>query len=469
MVSKYMAAQILTKSQPAPADWKDNYFKALMELETQERGWMEKQQHLFKAIVHLSDMLYGQESILDQRIEAFRDCFKRSPNDPEIESCIDGIVRAAMTRKGCAPAEQTVEDPTATDALAFRIAEIFEPVLDRIEFPMAFQSRVESVRNELKAVRHSQDLPRVANALSSLIEALQTQSKHELDESKIFLQKLTERLEFLQRGLLHTSESHAQTWSASEELQESIAADVLTLRSGVEKASGLDQLKSAIEHRLENIQSNVKRFVDSEQQRQRESDLTIAKMTKDIQSLTTESCGLKAKLKEADQQVRTDALTNIANRLAFDQRLAQEIAYWERYGGALSLIVLDVDHFKRINDTYGHATGDRVLKTIAAVLKAQIRETDLLARYGGEEFVLLLPNTAGQQAAMMADKLRIKVENNCNFHHQQEWVQITMSCGITEMRVGDTAQAFFERADRHLYQAKAAGRNRCIADPGLAL
>ena len=152
----------------------------------------------------------------------------------------------------------------------------------------------------------------------------------------------------------------------------------------------------------------------------------------------------------------TDGLTGLSNHRAFQERLAEEGGRAARYGTPLSLILLDVDRFKKFNDTYGHPAGDAVLKAVARVLREGARDTDLVARYGGEEFVLLLPLTGQEGAAALAERLRTAVE-------EQPWPlqAVTASFGVATLRLGEEVGTdLVVRADDALYQSKAAGRNR---------
>jgi diguanylate cyclase len=154
-----------------------------------------------------------------------------------------------------------------------------------------------------------------------------------------------------------------------------------------------------------------------------------------------------------------DPLTGVFNRLAFEERIEEEFQRWNRYGNPLSLLVLDIDHFKQVNDTFGHLAGDKALKAVALRLLQNVREVDIVARYGGEEFVVIMPNTDSEAAYRVAEKLR-SVIAGAGFHYRNQPVRITVSCGLAGFREGDTAEDAFRRADDALYGAKQAGRNR---------
>lgn len=156
-----------------------------------------------------------------------------------------------------------------------------------------------------------------------------------------------------------------------------------------------------------------------------------------------------------------DTLTKVYNRNKFNEFFEIEINRVKRYGNTASLVILDLDHFKHFNDTYGHLVGDKVLVKLAETISANIRKTDLFARWGGEEFVLLLPETDLDNAKIMCEKLRHKVEMiECD-----ETERITASFGVTQLHQEDTLKTALDRADRALYEAKKAGRNRVVAAP----
>lgn len=165
------------------------------------------------------------------------------------------------------------------------------------------------------------------------------------------------------------------------------------------------------------------------------------------------------------QESRTDALTNLANRRAFDLEISRTFTQRRRDGQPFSLVIVDIDHFKRINDQYGHMVGDQLLKGISRCLTGALGETDFVARYGGEEFVAILNRTSLGDAMKAAERVRIAIEQN-RFNVGDLDIQITASLGIKEVEPNESEIELMEKTDLALYAAKKDGRNRCFYHDG---
>ena len=165
------------------------------------------------------------------------------------------------------------------------------------------------------------------------------------------------------------------------------------------------------------------------------------------------------------QESITDALTGLRNRRYFDQRISEEVALSTRYKLPLTLMLIDVDHFKKINDTYGHTVGDEVLQTLSKIIQNVVRDSDIVARYGGEEIVIITPNRTKEEAAILAERLREKVEQTkvATIATTQEVVQVTISIGLCSLSpIITDKEALLEESDQSLYLAKKYGRNRVV-------
>ena len=164
------------------------------------------------------------------------------------------------------------------------------------------------------------------------------------------------------------------------------------------------------------------------------------------------------------QYATLDALTNLNNRRQFETRLGQEISITKRQNKPLCAMMIDIDFFKNVNDTYGHAAGDEVLRTVAGIIKQALRESDIPSRYGGEEFAVLLPFTHIEEAEIVGERLRKAVEDTPITINQEtedeKQINVTISMGLAEYDRLETGEALFERADKALYEAKTNGRNQ---------
>lgn len=171
---------------------------------------------------------------------------------------------------------------------------------------------------------------------------------------------------------------------------------------------------------------------------------------------------------EAVRASLTDGLTGAGNRIHLESVMNREVEQAHRYQDALSVLVLDLDHFKRINDEFGHATGDYVLKMVAKTLAANSRCADMTFRFGGEEFVILLNKTASAGAKITAERIRRNIER-LTLHYASKLIPVSVSIGVATLSRGESKEDLLVRADRALYQAKQNGRNQVVvAEPALA-
>ncbi|MBX3272527.1 MAG: GGDEF domain-containing protein [Sandaracinaceae bacterium] len=159
-----------------------------------------------------------------------------------------------------------------------------------------------------------------------------------------------------------------------------------------------------------------------------------------------------------------DPLTKLYNRRALDDRLDADLSHARRHGTPLSVLLLDLDYFKVVNDTYGHLGGDYVLATFAELAQAMVRREDLFARYGGEEFAILCRSTSLAHAASLGERIRAATAA-ARFVHDGRVIPVSVSVGVAAARADDTVEALVERADRALYRAKQEGRNRVVTAP----
>jgi diguanylate cyclase (GGDEF)-like protein len=194
-----------------------------------------------------------------------------------------------------------------------------------------------------------------------------------------------------------------------------------------------------------------------------EVDKRMGRLQQDIDRMKNEVATERQRADILGKEVLIDPLTGVYNRRAYGKRISEELQRYLRHKRPFSMLMLDVDHFKSVNDQYGHAVGDLCLKEIIKRIQPLLRQSDFLARFGGEEFVLLLPETVQSGAVEVAEKLRKCIEKT-EFLHRGKLVPITISIGATQvMSTDQQTDMLFNRVDKAMYRAKAAGRN-CVVE-----
>ena len=219
----------------------------------------------------------------------------------------------------------------------------------------------------------------------------------------------------------------------------------------VERADSLQSLAGAVREMVEESRS-VQSLVSQTQERLQTEHSRASELEAKVRELEGE-------LRRLSDEVSTDALTQVANRRGLMQAFEVERAKLDRDGGELSVGLLDIDNFKKLNDTLGHAAGDEALKWLATNVRDSLRPVDRVARYGGEEFVVVLPGTPVAEAQQVLTRLQRGLSESVFLHNEQR-VFVTFSAGVTAYRMGERLEEALERADEALYEAKRSGKNR---------
>jgi diguanylate cyclase len=343
------------------------------------------------------------------------------------------------------------------------VREILIRLLERLSLPEDLIERVEAIRDEIEHTAETDSWDAILEKIADLIQAVRIQTQKEKQGIEDFLLQLSERLQEVDRQLAGSEQYYDDSFAAGEQLDSAVKKGISGIENSVREATDLNQIKQLVQSHIDTVLMFMDKHRSAEQQRYEKAKAEISAMNDRLKEMESESESLRSRLRDERNQAQTDALTGIPNRLAYEERLQQEIARCKRFQTPLVLSIWDVDNFKGVNDTYGHKAGDKVLRTIARKLAGSIRETDFIARYGGEEFVHLMTGTELQECIAVADKLRAMIEAT-GFHFRSEAVTITVSCGLAQFRDDDSVDAWFERADKALYKAKQSGRNRCITE-----
>lgn len=503
-------------------DWKSKYFDSLQQLEDKESTWNDLENLLRKAISRLAISAKGIDKRLDKVLKSIQ-THSRNKKDHALESDLEEL-SSVLAKIDDQSADTAIISPDSAPAKSTTDSNFHEyliQLLDRLNRQNQWRTELNALKQQLPALPLDQAIDQLADILSQGISPQQRQEKSSLQDVLLTLVEKIElshgnsdRLSVIKERL--DSEFNDQNWDnylddilaeirviihgitdEKVELESLIVdvtrqlneiSDVLTdehsanligrqetqrlqsmmdesvdnIQQSVDSISDIQLLKSSINDNLVNIRQGVEVFVRKDDQRFHQSEQRNQKLQQQIKLMEQESGQLKQKLNENRKKLLFDTLTGARSRLSYDELLNQELSRWARYQETFSFAILDIDHFKKINDQYGHNAGDKALQIVARMMASQIRKTDFLFRIGGEEFVLLLPKTSLEHAQPLVEKIRIAV-GKAGFHFKQQKVQISLSAGLTAILSGDNAESIYERADAALYQAKNSGRDQLVA------
>jgi len=233
------------------------------------------------------------------------------------------------------------------------------------------------------------------------------------------------------------------------------------IESVVSDSQQLDELKEQAKQHLDKMQASLKASAAAEQKEQAATINMMKKMQERVVALEAEASSYKQKLFTQRVAALSDQLTKLPNRMAYEEKAQFEVQRAQKTGSPLCIAIIDIDHFKKINDSYGHSVGDKTLQVIAKHIRQYLPKEDFVARWGGEEFVMLLPNSSIQQAFAKVELVREKV-SALPFKFKGQRVTVTLSCGLSQITQKITLEEAFEKADTLLYKAKDAGRNQTL-------
>jgi diguanylate cyclase len=382
-------------------------------------------------------------SALQRRLSQAPDAKTLSQLAGELAAVLEGTIRASVRTQGV----------TGNEAL--------QQLLERLDLPADVAEQSQYLFERLEHDTDPAHWPDLLRAVVDLIGGMRRKIQREKAEIEEFLGQLTSRLEVLDGHLHDMDHDRSESLDSGRKLDAAVQEQVRSIHSSVASASELGELKQGIHQRLETISEHMGQFRKAEEQRNEAAERRIGELTERLRLLEQESTELRDQAGRERELALFDPLTGTHNRTAYEERLQHEFERWKRFGEPLSLVIIDIDDFKQVNDGYGHKAGDKVLGTVGRLLRERLRVTDFLARYGGEEFVILMPGADASAAHGVADELRALIES-CGFHYRNQPVAITVCCGVAEFRESDQPDTVFERADAALYAAKEEGKNRCL-------
>jgi diguanylate cyclase len=340
---------------------------------------------------------------------------------------------------------------------------IVRELIDWMTLPSQVKDELKGIQSKLESASSEQDLSSILRDLGYTVGRFHGSLMSELTDVEFYLKNIAIRLKELQLGIDETFGDQQTSLEEQENLSTGVTKEIVEITSILASSDDLATVRQFIDEGFVGIRDRMQGHLERNRERVAKGEKRLLDLTKKLQTIGDESTRLRAQVKLERDRSQSDALTGIANRSAYDERIGNEVGRRNRHNRSLSLAVIDIDKFKDVNDKLGHKAGDKVLKKVAEISVSRIRSNDFLARYGGEEFVLILPETSSDQAFRVAEKLREEIAGK-GFYYDGRRVPITVSIGIAEFTGEDSADDVFKRADRAMYAAKQGGRNCCVKD-----
>lgn len=437
--------------------WRTKYYDSLGRLEQQQLQFRAMETALKRLIGRLCTAALGLAPPLDDQLRKLQAVIRRETTAEELDKLTPALTDAIGAL------DHPLPPPPAGDVIANdeRLRSILGALLLELRRDAELIEQADALDQKLSAALTNEQLPELLSSLTDMVGKRIQHIERAKEEIEGLLGHMVGKLDQIGKFVAEQHQSQAQSQASSETLNTQLVGEIKAMGETVEAAKDLLQIRHQVRSRLDAIDKHLQDF------RQREATFAAAisarseQMRSRIVELEAEAKRLQSQLQDEQRASTLDVLTGIPNRQAYDRRIDEELHRLRRFKQVTCLAVWDVDHFKRINDTYGHRAGDRVLRVVADCFASRIRSTDFIARYGGEEFVLILPGTHLEDALRFSERIRAAIAE-LGFHFRGSPVSITVSSGLTALTPDDTAGAAFDRADKALYRAKQEGRNRCV-------
>ena len=333
-------------------------------------------------------------------------------------------------------------------------------MLSEIEFKKEQREQVSQIKRSLT---EDFELNNLLDAYQVVLGLLLDNIAREKTASQEFLYVLNNALSNVQDVVTESYSHSIKSFQVAKQLNRDINGQVDNVDEAVTKLDDIEELKRQITGHLASLRKALGRKELLENREQAQLKQSVEALRQELRELAKETDSYKERLFEQQKLNLLDSLTQLPNRSALEERMDIEYRNFQRSKQPLWVAVADIDHFKTINDSFGHSTGDKTLQVIAMALKNSLRESEFVARYGGEEFVLLLPNIAESDILPLLNRVREKVKS-IPFKFKNQRITVTVSIGAAQIIENELITETFDRADAALYKAKNESRDRVIVD-----
>lgn len=358
-------------------------------------------------------------------------------------------------------AQQNTPDPHFSDLQEIILK--IEGEFARISKEKNLQWKAE-LRQRIQACDSIEELAARGDEIVSAVKTLVSRTVDQANYTGEFLVELSKHLMSMEKELFSYQSQNRETFLLHDQFCDNLLSQAKEINQVVDSNKGIEDARNFIASKLTTIGKAIATKRKEDEVRLKAADVKIAELQMSVRGYNQEIVQVTERANALEKEVLLDALMEIHNRRAYDLQIQECLRQYRRDGKVFSLMLVDVDRFKHINDTYGHRAGDKCLKELAKIIESSLRRTDFLARYGGEEMIAILPSSSAQDSWRIAEKVRTRVET-ARFTYMNKHIPVTISLGVTQVMPEDKdPEAPFIRVDEAMYRAKKEGRNRvCVS------
>jgi diguanylate cyclase (GGDEF)-like protein len=430
-------------------------------------------------IVALSALVDDASSVVNEKLADFKNSVQRATALEEMEKSLgalkDAIARSEQpipAKAGTAPKEYK-SDAGFKDAMASlndangarqELQSTFLGLVAEFDHDLGEETsiRLTKLRSAIEKSNSIEDLVRLKDEILAIAQAYNRMINEERTMVAEFISEIGVGLLEVERQYLDSISHSDQSQSENTKFNSLIENHMEDMKKSVQLSTTLAEFRSLVMSKIASIRTALEEKRRSEALRQESLKEEMESLNENLQRMRKEVDQVQERRKALEKEVLVDHLTGVANRRALRERMKNELYRFQRYGHFFSMILFDIDHFKMVNDKYGHWAGDKCLKEIIKRIKPILRETDFIARWGGDEFIIIFPGTDHENAAAVAERIRKLIQNTRFIYHKQE-IALTVSIGVSEIQQNDSSQEhLFNRVDKAMYKAKKKGRNMVV-------
>jgi diguanylate cyclase len=508
--------------------WKDKYFQLLNDHECQEKNRLESQNSFYRAVLRLVLTFSGLDKELDKELSNLRPTLKNGLSGHEAKQTLSSIVDTAtivaershaslidlsvvettdyldIFLNSLTPPFQTnekfsnlikeykksesdknkitlVKKLVKTIDLNFTqsvhasklthtdmgyLAKFLGQLMSWLPVPNEYETRSNEIYEKIESIKSVTDINHIFKRIAGLINDLHMDMENDLNELKNFLKNLMHRTHDINLHMKSIISSDEKDKISFGDFENDMDKNLKLINQGLDNSQDIQQIKNIVSSAVMTIEQSVMHYSDEKRKQHNFAELEIARLKSHIDQLSDDVVQLQKLVLDEQLEPSQDHLTGLLNRAAYEKELTLLFKSSKDKNENLCLCVIDIDRFNRVNDTYGHRAGDKVLQTVANLCRKNKRPRDKLARYDKDKFIILIPGVALNDGRGFLNHLRHEIEM-CNFHYKGDSAPITISCGLSIKNKTDTEESLFSRADICLDLAKSSGRNQCKCETDL--